>query len=61
MVNIGSDTTCHTLVLKEVNRSFHTFVRDVQIRRTANSKVNCSKCYGYSKTKVYLLQNDLGV
>jgi hypothetical protein len=37
MVNISSDTTCHTPVLKEVNRRFHTCAQDVQITRTANS------------------------
>jgi hypothetical protein len=32
-----SESTCHTSVLKKVNRSFHTCVQDVQIRCTANS------------------------
>jgi hypothetical protein len=36
--NIGSDTTCHTSVWKEVNRSFHTCAQDVQITRTTISK-----------------------
>jgi hypothetical protein len=30
---------CHTLVPKGVNRSFHTCAQDVQITRTADSKV----------------------
>jgi hypothetical protein len=39
MINNVFDTTCHTLVLKEANQSFHTCVQDVQVTRTANSKV----------------------
>jgi hypothetical protein len=58
MISIGSDTNCHTPVLKEANRSFHTCVKDVQITRTANSAVNSSQCYDYNKNIVYLLQND---
>jgi hypothetical protein len=58
MVNNGSDTTCHTPVLKEANQIFHTCDQDVQITYTANSKVNSSQCYDYSNIKVYLLQND---
>jgi hypothetical protein len=48
MVNIGSDTTCHTPVPKEANRSFHICAQDVQITHMANSKVNSSQCYDYS-------------
>jgi hypothetical protein len=51
-------TPCHTPVLKEVNRNLHTYAQDVQITRTANSKVNSSQCYDYSNIRVYLLQND---
>jgi hypothetical protein len=58
MVNIGSDMICHTLVLKEVNRIFHTCVQNVQITCTPNSKVKGSQCYDYSIIRVYLLQND---
>jgi hypothetical protein len=49
---------CHTPVLKDVNQSFYTWVQDVQIKRTANSKVNNSQRYDYNITRVYLLQND---
>jgi hypothetical protein len=45
---------CHTPVLKEVNRSFHTCVQDIQITRTANIKVNNSQCYDYIINRVYL-------
>jgi hypothetical protein len=55
MVNMGFDTTCHTPVPKEVNRSFHTCAQDVQITRTANNKVNSSQSYDYSIIRVYLL------
>jgi hypothetical protein len=58
MVNISSDTTFHTPVLKEVNRSFHTCAQDVQITHTTKSKVDSSQCYDYNITRVYLLQND---
>jgi hypothetical protein len=37
MVNIGSNTTCHTWVLKEANWRLHTCAEDVQITCTANS------------------------
>jgi hypothetical protein len=37
MVNISSDTTCHTSNPKEVNQSFHTSAQDVQMTHTANS------------------------
>jgi hypothetical protein len=53
-----SETTCHTLAPKEVNRSFHTCAQDIQITRTTNSKVNNSQCYDYNIIRVYLLQND---
>jgi hypothetical protein len=49
---------CHTPVLKEVNRSFHTCAQDVQITRMGNSKVNNSQCYDYNITRVYHLQNN---
>jgi hypothetical protein len=42
MVNIDSDITCHTLVLGEANRSFHTCAQYVEITHMANSKVNSS-------------------
>jgi hypothetical protein len=58
MVNIVSDTTYHTLFLKEANRSFHMCAQDVQITCMANSKVNSSQCYDYNIIRVYLLQND---
>jgi hypothetical protein len=58
MVNIGSDTTCHSPVSKEVNRSFHTCAQDIQITRMTNSKVNNLQCYDYNNIRVYLLQND---
>jgi uncharacterized protein YjhX (UPF0386 family) len=61
MVNISSDTTYHTPVLKEENQSFHMCAQDVQITRVANSKVNSSQCYDYNIIRVYLLQNDLWV
>jgi hypothetical protein len=51
MVNIGSNTTYHTPIPKEVNRSFHTCAQDVQITRTTNSKVNNSQCYDYNITE----------
>jgi hypothetical protein len=49
---------CHTPIPKEVNRSFHMCVQDVQITRTANSKVNSSQYYYYCISRVHLLQND---
>jgi hypothetical protein len=58
MVNIVSDTTYHTLVLKEVNQSFHMRAHDVQITRMTNSKVKSSQCYAYNISRVYPLQND---
>jgi hypothetical protein len=44
----------HTLVLREVNQSFHMCAQDVQITH----KVNSSQCYNYIISGVYLLQND---
>jgi hypothetical protein len=58
MVNIVSNTTYRTLVVKEVNRSLHTCAQYVQITCTTNNKVNNSQCYDYSINKVYLLQNE---
>jgi hypothetical protein len=49
---------CHTPVLKEANRSFHTCAQDLQITRMTNSKVNNSQCYDDIIIRVYLLQND---
>jgi hypothetical protein len=54
MVNLGSDTTCHTPVLKEAKRSFHTCAEDVQITRMANSEVKSSQCYDYNIIIVYI-------
>jgi hypothetical protein len=60
MINNVFDTTSHTLVPKEANQSFHTCVQDVQVTRTANSKVNNSQCYDYSITEYISYKMTLG-
>jgi hypothetical protein len=49
---------CHTLVLKEVNRSFHTCAQGIQITRMTNSNDKIAQYYYYNITRVYLLQNN---
>jgi hypothetical protein len=54
----ADEKKCHTSILKEANRSFHTSAQDVQIIHMANSKINNSQYYDYIISRVYLLQND---